>query len=100
MRAGKADEELIGPLAAGNEMYGLELFPIVAAVVASGNQLKGKRIILFRGNNAKAGYPVRAPSGEPLSEKNSSRVSDLLDRRGAVMREPSGCAQSGRMNQT
>ena len=59
---GKAEDLLISSLAETNEIFGLELFAMVSAVMALGEQLRGKRMILFLDNNAAAGAMIKASS--------------------------------------
>ena len=69
---GKAHDRLTQSLAATNDIYGLELFPIVATAPALWNQLGGKRIIISPGIYAAARSLVevssRAPAVLALSE--------------------------------
>ena len=82
----------IESLAASNEIYGLELPPMVAAAAALGGQLKGSRIILFLGNNASAGYLGKAASRAPVLLaliKSSWRTMGRLSATRLIKRAPS-----------
>ena len=59
---GKAEDLLLESLKETNEIFGLELFAMVSAVMALGGQLKGKRMILFLDNNAASGAMIKASS--------------------------------------
>ena len=59
---GKAEDLLLESLKETNEIFGLELFAMVSAVMALGEQLKGKRMILFLDNNAASGAMIKASS--------------------------------------
>ena len=63
---GTASEVLLRSLESTNEIYGLELFAMVSAVRALGEQLRGKRTILFLDNNAAAGASVKASARAPV----------------------------------
>ena len=57
---GAARNALIKSLRATGEIFGLELFLMVAAVVAPGERIRGKRIALFLGNDSAAGPLIKA----------------------------------------
>ena len=59
---GAADKKLLRSLEATNEIYGLEMFAMVSAIVTLGDQLRGKRILLFLDNNAAAGALIKGSS--------------------------------------
>ena len=59
---GAAGQVLAGSPMGTNEIFGLEAFAKVAAVVALGEQLGGRRMILPAGHSAAAGALFKAPS--------------------------------------
>ena len=59
---GKAEDLLLNSLAATNEIFGLGLFAMVSSVISLGEQLRGKKIILFSANNAASGAMIKASS--------------------------------------
>ena len=59
---GAADAKLLRSLETTNEIYGLEMFAMVSAVITLGDQLRGKRIMLFLGNNAASGALIKGSS--------------------------------------
>ena len=59
---GSADKDLLRALRATNEIYGLEMFAMVSAIITLGEQLRGKRILLFLDNNAAAGALIKGSS--------------------------------------
>ena len=59
---GTADKKLLKSLETTNEIYGLEMFAMVSAVITLGEQLRGKRIMLFLDNNAASGALIKGSS--------------------------------------
>ena len=59
---GAAEQVLLESIKDTNEISGLGTFAMVAGVVALGEQLRGKRVILFLRDNAAAGAQVKASS--------------------------------------
>ena len=59
---GAAEHMLLESLKETNGIFGLEMFATVAAIATFGDQLKGKRMILFLDNNAAAGASTKASS--------------------------------------
>ena len=59
---GAAKKVLAYSLMETHEILGLEMFAMVAAVVASGERLRGIRMMLFAGDNAAAGAQVKPAS--------------------------------------
>ena len=59
---GKAEDLLLNSLKETNQIFGLELFAMVSAVITLGDQLKEKKIILFLDNNAASGAMIKASS--------------------------------------
>ena len=59
---GNAELLLLDSIGEANEVSGLEMFAMASAVVARGEQLRGKGVILFLGNNAAAGALISASS--------------------------------------
>ena len=59
---GAADKKLSRSLETTNEIYGLEMFAMVSAVITLGDQLRGKRIMLFLDNNAASGALIKGSS--------------------------------------
>ena len=59
---GKDENLLIESLAETNEILGLELFAMVSAVIALGELLRGKRMILSAGEDAASGAMIKASS--------------------------------------
>ena len=84
-----------------NEIYGVELFPMVAAAAPLRDQLNGMRAILFFGQ-WRGSRPSRKTisrgtscpgSNRRLLANNGPSVGSLLERDGFGMREPSSCTQ-------
>ena len=59
---GAAGKVLTDSLVETNEIFGIEMFATAAAVVASGEQLSGRRVILSVGHGPAAGALIKAPS--------------------------------------
>ena len=59
---GAADKKLLRSLETTNEIFGLEMFAMVSAVITLGDQLRGKRIMLFLDNNAASGALIKGSS--------------------------------------
>ena len=62
LMTGVADKKLLRSLETTNEIFGLEMFAMVSAVITLGDQLRGKRIMLFMDNNAASGALIKGSS--------------------------------------
>ena len=60
---GAAEKVLEDSLLETNEIFCLEMFAMVAAVVALGEQLRGKRMFPLVGSNAASGALIKAIPG-------------------------------------
>ena len=81
-----------------NEIYGLEMFAMVAGVVALGEQLRGKRVMLFSGRQRGSRSPDKSVVKNPDDFSSRRKFLGMLGATVSGMLGGEGCfrCKSGR----